>query len=537
MFQDTTKNNSGRIKYADPRSLPSFPSTGLAPDGAAASAAASLGWSNHKSPEFWKPDPSCSASAAAVLAKDYKMSPAWEPSPQSAGHKAALLAVGSAGAALKKSNTVGAKTSPPAKDTWGSSAANQAFAANRPPSAEPVSLAGGSSAATQAFRENRSQSMKKVERPRTPPGDRSLVAAKGAMNRPLSSSSTGFKDAHAAETSAASNALNGATLAHRQSMKAKPKIEDVGAVSVTTMTRNMFTANPPVKPEVDERTYNEKIHQSAVEMAKKMYATQQKMVDQTREAHAQDTESTAGGHQYVNLQDAAYKQAQARLAKLHDEHQQSREYQEYYGSTSDKSPKRRFSMGKKLRRRSWDSDDDMDDRQRSEKIKEQMSMFSTQLSQVDKGKRDKDREALLAAAQRNVKAQLHGMDEKVYNETGRANPSLITDWEAKAQKAAQARVDSGNVNKGKIDIGGGRFMTQEEIDAIARSRIQPVLDDINDKAETERERQAVLKLEEEARREEADKQKVRDREIKEINRKAKGTSPTTNLFPACLATA
>lgn len=449
-----------------------------------------------------------------MLAKDYKMSPQWEPTAQSDGHKAALLAVGSAGAALKKPNTSKSSTS---QNTWGNSAANQAFHANRPASAEPVSLAHGSSAATQAFKENRSQSMKKPQRPQTPPGDKSLVAAKGAMKRPISS--TGLGDVQASEASAAASALNGATLAHRQSMKAKPGHE-VGSVSVTTMTRNMFTSNPPVKPEVDERTYNEKIHQSAVEMAKKMYARQQIMGDQAKDGQEQDS-GPSQPNQYVNLQDAAYKQAQARLAKLHDEYQQSREYQEYYGNEKT-SPKHRFSVSNKLRRRGSDSDDDLDDRKQSEKIREQMSMFSSKLSQVDKDKREKDREALLAAAQRNVKARLHGMDEKVYQETGRANPSLITDWEAKAQKAAQTRHESRTEHKGKIDIGGGMFMTQEEIDAIASKKIKPVLDDINDKAETERERQEVLKLEEQARREQAEKEKVRDREAKEIAKKTKG---------------
>ncbi|KJK77947.1 hypothetical protein H634G_06914 [Metarhizium anisopliae BRIP 53293] len=512
----TIQNKTGRIKYADPRSLPSFPSSGLAPDGAAASAAASLGWSNRKTINLWKPDPSSSASAAAALAKDYKMAPQWEPAAQSDGHKAALLAVGSASAALKQTDTT---KSGPSQDTWGNSAATQAFHANRPASAEPLSLAHGSSAATQAFNENRSQSMRKPRRPHTPPGDKSLVAAKGAMRRPLSS--TGLADVQASEASAAASALNGAALAHRKSMTARPGVEEVGAVSVTTMTRNMFTSHPPVKPEVDERTYNEKIHQSAVEMAKKMYARQQLGGDQPKDASGQAS-GASQPNQYMNLQDAAYKQAQARIAKLHDEYHQSREFQEYYGSEKASNPKHRFSMSRKWGRRGSHSEDDLDDRQQSEKIREQMSMFSSKLSQVDKGKRDKDREALLAAAQRNVKAQLHGMDEKVYQETGRANPSLITDWEAKAQKAAQAQHEARtDDSKGKIDIGGGMFMTQEEINAIASKKIQPVLDDINDKAETERERQEVLRMEEQARREQAEKEKARDRETKEIAKKDK----------------
>ncbi|POR33340.1 Eisosome protein 1 [Tolypocladium paradoxum] len=516
-------STAGRLKYADPRSLPSFPSSGLAPDGAAASTAATFGWSNRKPVELWKPDKSSSASAAAVLAKDYKMPPAREPAASSAGHKAAMLAAGSAGAALKQSAAKPSSSSYP-QGTWGSSAATQAFNASRPASAELTNLSHGSSAATQAFNANRNLSMKKAAKaPVTSQLDRSLVAAKGAMSSShrtsASQSSIGVKDAQAAEASAAVSALNGATRAHRASMQAKPPLEDVGTVSVTTMTRNMFTSHPPVKPEVDEQTYNERIHQSAVEMAKKMYQRQQKMVDQAKEAQAEGPEAPQSSP-YLNLQDAAYRQAQERLAKLHDEHQQSREYQEYYGGT-EKSPRRRFAVTKRLRGRSSGSDD-MDDRQRSQKIREQMSMFSTKLSQVDQEKRERDREALLAAAQRNVKARLQGMDEKVYRETGRANPTLVSEWEVKAQQAAQSRHESQTENKGKVDIGGGMFMTQDEVNAIATRRVQPVLDDINEKAEAERERRVVLKMEEEARREEGEKQKAREREMKELERKTKG---------------
>lgn len=307
-------------------------------------------------------------------------------------------------------------------------------------------------------------------------------------------------------------------------MASKPAVEDVGAVPVTTMTRNMFTSHPPVKPEQDE----ERLHQTAVELAKKMYQQQQKAMEQHKDNDKDSTTSAPYAGTYLNLQDAAYKQAQERLAKLHDEHQQSREFQEYYGNTTT-SPRRKFSVTNKLRRRSA-SDPDPDDRVRSEKIREQMSMFSNKLSEVDKGKRTKDREALLAAAQRNVKARLQGMDEKVFQETGKRNSTMLTDFELKAQQAAQSRHDSRSENKGKIDIGGGKFMTQDEINAIASKRLQPVLDDINEKAEAERERLATLKMEEEARREELARQKAREREEKELARKIKGKLRTSTTM-------
>ncbi|KAM4055930.1 eisosome protein 1 domain-containing protein [Hirsutella rhossiliensis] len=489
---------AARIRYADPRTLPSFPSSGLASNGAAASAAATLGWANQKSVDPWKPDRASSASAAAALASDYKMAPSPQSPANSDGHKAALLAVGSAGAALKQSNA--AKPSSNLHDSWGNSAATQAFHANRPASAEPPNLTHGSSAATQAFNIGRSMSTTKAP---WPPNDKSSL--------------TTANDSVRTRQRASSNALDGATRAHRASMQAKLPTEEAGAVSVVTMTRNMFTSAPPVQPEADERSNNERLHQSAVEMAKKMYSQHQKMAHQTKSAQTGQSEVDQVSP-YLNLQDAAYKQAQERLAKLHNEHMKSREYQEYYGN--EKVPRHKLSVAAKLRRRLSDSDS-LGDRQRSREIREQMSMFSNKLSQVDKDKREKDREALLAAAQRNVKARLQTMDEKTYRDKGRLSPTRLTEWEVKAQQAAQSRHDSRTENKGKVDIGGGKFMAREEVDAIAIKRVQPVLDNINEKAGAERERQAVLRMEEEARREEGEKQKAREREVKEIQKQVK----------------
>lgn len=546
---------AGRLKYAEPRDLPSYPSSGLRPDGAAASAAASLGWSNQKTVEIWKPDKTSSASAAAVLAKDYKMAPAWEPDSNSAGHKAALLAVGSAGAALKQTSPKTGTTKTP-HDNWGSSAATQAFHANRLATApQPASSHGssaatqafhasrpatvqlapsnhGSSAATQAFNANRTLSMKKPVTPTPSPGDRSLAAAQGAMRpRAISTpSSTRAKDYHL-EASAASSALSGAALAHRASLIAKTPSPsaDAGAVSVTTMTRNMFTSHPPVKPEVDEQANNEKLHQSAVAMAKQMYLLQQKSQEakEAKEARGDGAETSQSGT-HLNLQDAAYKQAHDRLAKLHNEHQKNRDYQEYYGNAP--APRRRFSVANKLHRRSSSDGVMVNDRERSETIRKQMSMFSDKLSEIDKTKREKDREALLAAAQRNVKARLQGMDEKVYRETGQINPTMLSEWELKAQQAAQTRHDTRSENKGKVDIGGGRWMDAEEVNAIAAKRVQPVLDDINEKAEVARERQLAQKMEAEAAEAELARHKAHEREVKDITKKIKGK--LTDMNPA-----
>ncbi|KAI1758897.1 hypothetical protein GGR53DRAFT_515588 [Hypoxylon sp. FL1150] len=499
---DITKSSvhSGRLIYAKPQDLPSFPSIGLSEKGSAASAAAALGWTANTSPELWKPDKSASASAAAMLAKDYKMGPMWEHVPSEHSARAALLA---------SKSVMSPRIARPNVTDSGFSAANTAFKSERSGSA------------------TRTTNAHSLER------HRSLLAAQGAMsNRQRAKSSPIPKESYPDEANAAANALSAASKAHRpvQSPTAS-EIEKGGAVPYTTMNRQMYTSRPPVKPEVDEQKRADVLHASAVAMAKKMYNQQQKMIDakKAHESAAILAQEHADAHssvsddaqpiQLTTLQDAAYKQAQARLARMHEEHAKNREYYEYYGA---KNPTRRFSIRGKLRRRASSDGDVIEDRKRSLQIKQQMSLFSSKLSQVDDKKRQHDQDALLAAAQRNVHERLRVMDERISAETGMILPSTLTQWELKAHATAQAKSDQrGGQHHGKIDIGAGKFMDQEDIDAIAAARVRPILDDINEKAEEEHARQTEYRLEMERKKEEEEIEKARQKEIENINKKLK----------------
>ncbi|KAI2641837.1 hypothetical protein GGS26DRAFT_21570 [Hypomontagnella submonticulosa] len=467
--------HSGKLIYAKPRDLPSFPSIGLSEKGSAASAAAALGWVANTSPELWKPDKSAPASAAAVMAKDYKLGPAWEPVPSQHSAKAALLA---------------------------SQSAMHTTTTGRPRTSDP-----GFSAANAAFRTDRS-----VPRTTDTTGlerRRSMLAAKGAMaNRQRAKSSPIPKESYPDEANAAANALSAATRAHGP----------------------MFTSRPPVKSEVDDQKRADVLHASAVAMAKKMFNQQQKMID-AKKAHDDavsphdradafsSVSDDAQPIQLTTLQDAAYKQAQARLARMHEEHSKNRDYQEYYGS---RQVGRRFSIRGKLRKRSSSDGDVIEDRRRSQQIRQQMSLFSNKLSEVDDKKRQHDQEVLLAAAQRIVHERLKGMDEKILAETGMVPPSNPTQWELKAHALAKARSDQRiDQRHGKIDIGAGKFMDQEDIDAIAAARVKPVLDEINEKVEEEYARQTELRLEMERKKQEEEIEKARQKEIHDINKKLK----------------
>lgn len=307
----------------------------------------------------------------------------------------------------------------------------------------------------------------------------------------------------------------------------------------TTMDRKMFTSNPPVKPETDEKNRADVLHASALAMARKMYDQQQKIIDDSARRHARsssfpggDTASLASSGTeeqpplvYNSLQEAAYRLAQERLGKLQEEHDKQRGFQEYYGAGTPQRTKLGTIKGKLSRRRSSSDGDLLEDQRRSAQIRKQMSFLDSKLTEVDEDKRARDREALLAAAQRNVRAQLQEMDTKVQSDTGRVPQIDMDGWGRKALVAAQAKSAAANPDSaGKVDIGGGKFIDRSEVDRIAAAKVQPLLDEINDLAEKEKERREAERLDEERRKEKIEMEKMREREIQEIHKKLKGRS-------------
>lgn len=87
-------------------------------------------------------------------------------------------------------------------------------------------------------------------------------------------------------------------------------------------------------------------------------------------------------------------------------------------------------------------------------------------------------------------------------------------WERQARERAQRDSDARMINAGRVHVGGGKYFDQSEIDAIAKARLQPTLDDIADKAEKQRARDEEIRLEQERVKAEQEKEKLRQAEIK-----------------------
>ncbi|KAH7062368.1 hypothetical protein B0J12DRAFT_615910, partial [Macrophomina phaseolina] len=508
------------LKYARAQDLPSFPVVGIDTANSAGSAAL-LAAGNHTKIELWKPDGiSDNAAKAALLAKDYKMAPLWQPELSAAGSKAALLA-----------HKDGAKL-----DLW-----------------FPEASADGNSAAGIAMR-NKTLSPQ-VDYGYTDTGKKNaLTAATGAVaarNRKRAESSPAPLPNYPDAANSAHNSLNAATVAHKPSVK---RAEDANRLNSEAMEsarithiganvpKEMFGAAPPVSIEVEEQRRNAALRASAISMAKKMYDTQQNAINEAagnsnigetaaRGASARPvsmasittTTSTADlktqALQYMKVQEQAQKLAAERLSKL--EPDGATAFRNYYGY-SNTPPRSRLSVRRGRRRASSEGEMvDSDDEEQSRRIRNQMSVFNTKLAQVDAKKRQKDRENLLAAAERKVHAQMHSMDERVFMETGKVPSAMMEEWEARARAKAAEQSEKRLENHGKVHVGGGRFLDQSEIDAVAASRVAPTLNEISEAAEAQRARDEERRLDEEEKKRLAAVEKERETERKAEEKRMK----------------
>ncbi|KAF8449877.1 hypothetical protein BDZ91DRAFT_94507 [Kalaharituber pfeilii] len=135
---------------------------------------------------------------------------------------------------------------------------------------------------------------------------------------------------------------------------------------------------------------------------------------------------------------------------------------------------------------------------------------------------------LMAIAQRNVKNRMAGIDSQIAERTGLV---YRHNWSEKALQLAEERAQSNSrsENKGKIDIGGGKFIDPEVVDAIAFKNVKPVLDDLTAKAEAERARIAAERQEMEERKRAEALEKERNREARKEMKKVKATEKTEHL--------
>ncbi|OGM39450.1 hypothetical protein ABOM_011791 [Aspergillus bombycis] len=276
------------------------------------------------------------------------------------------------------------------------------------------------------------------------------------------------------------------------------------------VNRRLFTATPPVAPEIEEQRRKSVLQAAAVSMARDMYSLTETTEPEQLYPSIPSTQANHGRvrpkrsvsrpeagavQRAVNLQATAQKLAAEKLASMQDD---TAVYREYYRLEQQDT---RSSVPTRRRRLSIDSDASEFDVERSREIRHQMTSLRTKLDAVDE-QRDKDRALLMEAAKRNVDAVLQDMEMRVYAETGRAPATLQKEWEeaalARARKDMQ-ETDLQYTPGEKVNLGAQKFIDMADVEALARSRLQPTFDEITDRAETERAKELERRLDEEER--------------------------------------
>ncbi|KAJ5748086.1 uncharacterized protein N7511_009782 [Penicillium nucicola] len=298
----------------------------------------------------------------------------------------------------------------------------------------------------------------------------------------------------------------------------------------------MYTSNPPVQPEVDEQNYKNSLRAAALSMAKDMYKAPgdkeetggvDPAVLAAQKGHSQlgyrKTVSGTDGsalRSAIALQEAAQKRAAEKLARMQDE---NADYKEYYGTAPQPT---RSRLTTRRKRTSSDADASQIDAEQSRHIRNQMFSLRTKMNEVDT-RRTKDRELLMQAARRNVDATLQDMETRFYAKTGRAPPSVQKGWDEVAQQRVRQEAEASELAAAqgdRVNIGGQHYMEMADIEAVARNRLQPALDEITDNAEQRRAHDVEVRLDAEEKQRRAAIERQREAEVRELEKQQKSTN-------------
>ncbi|KAK6529810.1 hypothetical protein TWF281_008969 [Arthrobotrys megalospora] len=533
----TPATTSPLLKRADPKDLPSYPSRGVQNLEASAGKAASLAASQSKSPELWKPDRLPAAGTAASLANNIKSPEPWNPGPLPTAAAAALLAGDSKPPEIWRPSTP-SKSASQAAISVRQRAHTMPESKRSPPQSTPNALAAAGVA----------NSPKKLSKPApksppTPAYDINKINALAAQN---------------AQTRLSAASQPRSALPQSQTDR---NMSDILRAASISMAKNMSKSPPPTtsRPNMSSTTsmppgsYYSHIPTSPKKVAHAEPKLNRKSSMQAASiAASSDLHSVLSGDSddrqikyYPHLEEAARKAASERLARLQAEHDRARKASglppswqaggkaptgtRARSSTAPSSTPKTAQPAKPAAATTTAAaprrQPDATDYARSMKIKSDTAKLTKQINSVDKDRQARDYLALLAVAEKNVKARMQDLETKVAEDQGRVPKHLQAEWDAKAKMLSaeyeRKRAEESEKKKGKINMGGGLWYDQEDLERIARGNVQPILDEINVKAEKERARVEALRVEKET----ADREKKVEQErvagVKAETKKAK----------------
>lgn len=253
-------------------------------------------------------------------------------------------------------------------------------------------------------------------------------------------------------------------------------------------------------------------------MAKDMYGTMEARrsasASKPQSATLQQASTNVLG-QALNLHDVAQKRAAERIAGLEDE---TAAFRDYYGI----EPQVQRSSLTVRKRRGSDETEEFD-AERSKEIRTQMTALRSKLDAVDE-RREKDRATLMELARKNVDAAIQDIDKRMYAEPGQS-VAMQKYLDEKATQRAQkglADMDKQTLLADTVNIGGSKYVEMGDVEDLARSRLQPTFDEIDDRAQTQRARDLEARLDEEQRQRLAQLEHEREADIKAEEAKHQG---------------
>lgn len=471
-------------------------STGHLDLSSASASAAILAHTRSKPLEVWRPSAQPAAEKAAYHARDYRAPEAiYVAKATPEGHKAAT-------SAIRDRRSITSIPATPAGVNLDLSEAERTAGLQRRASERAKARL----AATGAYNLSRRRASTTPSKPAVPEGQPLAASAAGA-SRGTVQDPTEINPLEDLDAANEASRLTHLTNTDSQLYGSRPRFPDdpeelrrrnVQRAAVVSMSRDMYNIIESKEEQPGTAAYAAQITQGRARSQKSLQ---------------QDGNINKALQQALNIQGLAHKRAQEKLALMHDE---NAAFQEYYGTTPQ-PPRPTLSV---LRRRA-SSDTDME---RSKEIRYQMSSLRTKLDAVDE-KREKDRSQLMEAARRNVDAAIQDMDQWVYDSTGRAPPSV---WE-KYEEAAEERLKEEQQQQAqeypdRVNIGAQRYIDMADVEAVARSRVQPTLDEIHDHAEKQRAKELEERLDAEQRQRREATERERDAELKAEEKRMRGKS-------------
>ncbi|KAI9663513.1 MAG: hypothetical protein M1831_002522 [Alyxoria varia] len=455
------------LKHARPHELPSYPTVGI---GATTGRhAAYLAQNNQKTIEHWKPGLSSSAGKAALLAHrdGIKVEP-WQPKQTQSGNTAAGTAV----------------------ENQHSLSPNVVRGTNVDGKKRALLAATKSTSGRGRSKSNPSPARRNVPTyPDAENASHNALSAAMVANRPSSHSS--------ADPRALSSRSDPAMEAAR--MKGHGQ----------KTSRESHSGNPQASSSVQDKNHQAALRASTLSMTNQLHNAAE--LKERRPASSGDIRAQA--KQYLHLQDAAHKLAAERLQKIDPDNVLT--YRQHYGYDTVQGRSRLSIRNRRRPRSSSDGQPgNSDDVVQASKIRNQQQHLNEQVTSINEKKRATDRGNLKSAAEKAVHERMQKLDKQVFEETGKVTPAMMEEWEAKARAKANAESEARLEHHGMVDIGGGKFMTQTELESIAASRMQPTLEEIGVNAERQRARDEEIRLDQEERKRQAAKEKEREKETK-----------------------